>query len=169
MQGIKHKKIKLSPHSRDKIGLFARDYDRDIYLENDIWSPYIFETKAYPEHQEKYGFFRFNQDVYQRDDNAQIAREKELERLEALAEKRRREEQEIAQQLALEKALENEMKTINKLKNNDITKKAKTISNTPPPTPAKKDITKLKIEKRNKLNPIEELYFQAIKEDGFKK
>ncbi len=54
MENIKWKKVKLSPHTRDKMGLFARDYDRDLYLENDVWSPYAFETKAYPEKEDKY-------------------------------------------------------------------------------------------------------------------
>ncbi len=44
MENIRWKKVKLSPHTRDKMGLFARDYDRDLYLENNVWSPFAFEN-----------------------------------------------------------------------------------------------------------------------------
>lgn len=165
MKEFKYKKIKLSPHTRDRIYLFARDYDRDLYVENDIWNPSIFEDKAYPESTEKYFYFKFNQDVYNKNNNknnAQEAREKEIARLEAEEEKRRADEKFIAEQLALQKAQEMQQA------------QEKQKARPAPPRPAKieekkQKITKLNIGKRDKANPIEELFFQALKEDGFKK
>ncbi len=169
MKDIKFKKVKLSPHTRDKMGLFARDYDRDIYLEKDVWSPDVFESKAYPETYEKYFYFKFNQDVYSNNNSKNVnneIRDKELARLEAEEEKRYETEKYIAEQLALEKAQEKQKK--------EEIKKARVARPTPPKPKTSNDvqnkrINKLNIQKHDKANPIEELFFQAIEENGFKK
>ena len=157
MKDIKYKKIKLSPHTRDKIGLFARDYDKDLYVENDIWSPDVFEPKAYPEQNQKYFYFKFNQNVHSHKNSSKTtstsARDKEIARLEAEDEKRYETEKFIVEQIALEKAQEKQQK--------ENIKKAKT-SNTRPTPPKPKTTNSVQNKKINKLN-IEKDKVDSIK------
>ncbi len=176
MENIRWKKVKLSPHTRDRIGLFARDYDRDLYLENNVWSPFAFETRAYPETEEKYAYFKFNQDQYA--DSHDTARDKAIEELEAREEARRQNEKKIIEQAALQKA---QMEANKKNKEEDaMAARKKTAAKEPRPVepvmaatpvvepkpvpqPKPPKVTKLKIQNRKTLNALEELYFEALK------
>lgn len=109
MKDVKYKKIKLSPHTRDKVGLFARDYDKDLYVEFNNYDVSVFETKAYPEKDESYHYFKFNQND-RFEENITESREAEIKKMESLEEKRMEEDKYIAEKIALEKAQEAKMK-----------------------------------------------------------
>ncbi len=177
MENIKWKKIKLSPHTRDKVGLFARDYDRDLYLENDVWSPYAFETKAYPENESKYCYFRFNQDQYAED--VHTARDEAIEELESKEDIRRQAEKKFAEEAAVEKAIQAEAKKPEskaKPKPKATPNKAAAVKKAPveelEPAPVAKKAAapkppkpkKLSIEDRDSLNDLEKLYYEALGE-----
>ena len=178
MENIKWKKVKLSPHTRDKMGLYARDYDRDLYLENDVWSPYAFETKAYPENEEKYGYFKFNQDQYV--STKHTARDEAIEQLEEKENIRRQAEKKYAEEKAIEKAIKAEAKKPDaKMKPkatpnaNKVAAKKEDVSpveelaapaTKAPKAPKAPKPKKLTIKDRDSLNDLEKLYLEAVGE-----